>query len=205
MEDILAFEAKKKRSLSFFRRRMPEKPAPPSATAVASSTGPKDKAVDISKKRSWLPASSQERPRTVSVRITLTPGKGHRGQQGPGLGWGSEGNAFLGSRQTHRCPTCSRCFQFKHHLQSHMNSHTNSRPYVCPMCRKTYAHSGSLSTHMKLHHAEGRPRRTLRCEFCEKAFGYVGVYFSHLKEVHKVILTVEPSISQHEEDVPVLR
>ncbi|KAG7487473.1 hypothetical protein MATL_G00023880 [Megalops atlanticus] len=71
------------------------------------------------------------------------------------------------------------------------------------MCRKAYAHSGSLSTHMKLHHAEGRPRRTLRCEFCDKAFGYVGVYFGHLKEVHKVILTVEPSIAQHEEDVPV--
>uniref|UniRef100_A0A3B4ASZ2 C2H2-type domain-containing protein n=1 Tax=Periophthalmus magnuspinnatus TaxID=409849 RepID=A0A3B4ASZ2_9GOBI len=99
----------------------------------------------------------------------------------------------------HRCPTCSRSFQFKHHLQSHMNSHTNSRPYACPMCRKAYAHSGSLSTHMKLHHAEVRPRTALSCEFCQKAFGYVGVYFSHLREVHRVVLTVEPSISQHED------
>uniref|UniRef100_A0A8C6U4E9 Zinc finger protein 438 n=1 Tax=Neogobius melanostomus TaxID=47308 RepID=A0A8C6U4E9_9GOBI len=99
----------------------------------------------------------------------------------------------------HRCPTCSRCFQFKHHLQSHMNSHNNSRPYACPVCRKAYAHSGSLSTHMKLHHSEVRPRRALSCEFCQKAFGYVGVYFSHLREVHRVVLTVEPSISQHED------
>ncbi|XP_064188445.1 zinc finger protein 438 isoform X1 [Anguilla rostrata] len=236
MEDILAFEAKKKRSLSFFRRRVPEKPAPASATSVTSGTGPKDRAVDISKKYRSI------RPKPVLVMETLprlvglptlpapecleqeilvahqVPGKPQDGQRlehatarpglprpsGAGPGAGAGGYAFLGSRQPHRCPTCGRCFQFKHHLQSHMNSHTNSRPYVCPMCRKTYAHSGSLSTHMKLHHAEGWPRRTLRCEFCEKAFGYVGVYFSHLKEVHKVILTVEPSISQHEEDVPVL-
>lgn len=56
---------------------------------------------------------------------------------------------------------------------------------------------------MKLHHSEVRPRRSLGCEFCEKAFGYVGVYFSHLREVHKVVLTVEPSISHHEDDVSV--
>ncbi|XP_061095480.1 zinc finger protein 438 isoform X2 [Conger conger] len=236
MEDILAFEAKKKRSLSFFRRRVPEKPTPASGTTAASSTGSKDRAVDISKKyRSIRPKPvllMETLPRLVGLPALPAPenleqeilvgqqlpGKSPESQrlgqvtvrQGPlrvaGVGSGAElgGYAFVGSRQLHRCPTCSRCFQFKHHLQSHMNSHTNSRPYVCPMCRKTYAHSGSLSTHMKLHHAEGRPRRTLRCEFCEKAFGYVGVYFSHLKEVHKVILTVEPSISQHEEDVPVL-
>ena len=237
VEDILAFEAKKKRSLSFFRRRVPEKPTLGSGTTAASSPGLKDRAVDISKKyRSIRPKPvlvMETLPRLVGLpalpapenleqEILVTqqvPGKPLESQrlgqvtirQGPqraagvGSGAGFGGYAFLGSRQLHRCPTCSRCFQFKHHLQSHMNSHTNSRPYVCPMCRKTYAHSGSLSTHMKLHHAEGRPRRTLRCEFCEKAFGYVGVYFSHLKEVHKVILTVEPSISQHEEDVPVLR
>lgn len=56
---------------------------------------------------------------------------------------------------------------------------------------------------MKLHHSEVRPRRSLCCEFCEKAFGYVGVYFSHLREVHKVVLTVEPSISHHEDDLSV--
>ncbi len=116
---------------------------------------------------------------------------------------GGGGVIYTGSRLLHRCPTCNRCFQFKHHLQSHMNSHSNLRPYVCTVCRKAYAHSGSLSTHMKLHHAESRPRKSLCCEFCEKSFGYVGVYFSHLREVHRVILTVEPSISQHEESMSV--
>ncbi|KAF7642362.1 hypothetical protein LDENG_00259380, partial [Lucifuga dentata] len=221
MEDILAFEARKKRSLSFFRRRVPEKPP-------AVTPGSKQKEVDISKKyRSIRPKPMlvmETVPQLVSLPAMTSDGQeqdlllGHQlstttaktldcsPQPAPltfHLRGASHQRVFMSSRPLHRCPTCSRCFQFKHHLQNHMNSHTNSRPYVCPVCRKAYAHSGSLSTHMKLHHSEVRPRRTLCCEFCEKAFGYVGVYFSHLREVHKVVLTVEPSISHHEEDVPV--
>lgn len=220
MEDVLAFEARKKRSLSFFRRRAPEK----STVAVPGS---KQKEVDISKKyRSIRPKpmlvmetvpqlvslptvspDGQEQELILSHQLpTTTTSKALTCATQPGpvtfhLRGASHPRVFVGSRPLHRCPTCSRCFQVKHHLQSHMNSHTNSRPYVCPVCRKSYAHSGSLSTHMKLHHSEARPRRSLSCEFCEKAFGYVGVYFSHLKEVHKVVLTVEPSVSNHEEDI----
>lgn len=217
MEDILAFEARKKRSLSFFRKRVPEKPA-----AVQVS---KQKEVDISKKYRSI------RPKPMFVMETLP-----QLVNLSALADGQEEELVLGhhfpsttpikeqecaslptpvtlqltevshprrSRALYYCPTCSRSFQFKHHLQSHMNSHTNSRPHVCAVCRKAYAHSGSLSTHMKLHHSEVHPRRSLHCEFCEKAFGYVGVYFNHLKEVHKVILTVEPSDSHHEEDADV--
>ena len=218
MEDILAFEARKKRSLSFFRRRVPEKPP-----AVVSGSKPKE--VDISKKyRSIRPKPMlvmETVPQLVSLPTIIPDGQeqelilGHQlattttaktmdcpPQPAPvtlHLRGGAHPKVFIGSRPLYRCSICSRCFQFKHHLQSHMNTHTNSRPYICPLCRKAYAHRGSLSTHMKLHHTEVRPRRSLCCEFCEKAFGYVGVYFRHLREVHKVVLTVEPSVSNYED------
>ncbi|XP_049604815.1 zinc finger protein 438 isoform X2 [Syngnathus scovelli] len=224
MEDILAYEARKKRSLSFFRRKSPEKPS-----IVVSNS--KQKEVDISKKyRSIqpkpmlvmealpqllsLPPSTSDGQEPVFVPShqlptpTTTKDPDCPPQHPPvalHLSGSSHSRILVASRSFHRCPICSRCFQFKHHLQSHMNSHTNSRPYVCPVCRKAYAHSGSLSTHMKLHHSEARSRQSLSCEFCKKAFGYVGVYFSHLREVHKVLLTVEPSIKRNEEDVAVER
>lgn len=203
MEDILAFEARKKRSLTFFRRRVPEKPP-----AVAPS---KPKEVDISKKYRSIRPKPILVMETVPQLINMSALQPDRQDQELALGPQTQQNLGgppgpvlrgLSHSRLHRCPTCSRSFQFKHHLQSHMNSHTNSRPYACPVCRKAYAHSGSLSTHMKLHHSEVRPRRALCCEFCQKAFGYVGVYFSHLREVHRVVLTVEPSVSQHEDKPP---
>ncbi|XP_018613142.1 zinc finger protein 438 [Scleropages formosus] len=191
----MAFEARKKRSLSF-SRRVTEKPA---------QAGPTEKTIDISKKyRSIMPKPllMWERPPQL-VAVSSFPAPQHldhdfvlRAPEGA--------HVTPGSRQPHRCPVCSRCFRLRSHLQSHVRSHANSRPHVCPTCGKGFAYLGGLSAHAKRHHrSEGRPRSSLHCQFCEKAFGYVGVYFSHLREVHRVILTVEPSISQHEDDIPI--
>ncbi|NXE90988.1 ZN438 protein, partial [Menura novaehollandiae] len=98
----------------------------------------------------------------------------------------------------HRCHVCNHTFQFKHHLQDHMNTHTSRRPYSCRICRKAYIHSGSLSTHMKLHHSEGKPKKLVCCEFCAKVFGHAKVYFGHLREVHRVVISTEPSSSEQQ-------
>ncbi|NWW61106.1 ZN438 protein, partial [Ifrita kowaldi] len=98
----------------------------------------------------------------------------------------------------HRCHVCNHTFQFKHHLQDHMNTHTSRRPYSCRICRKAYIHSGSLSTHMKLHHNEGKPKKLVCCEFCAKVFGHAKVYFGHLREVHRVVISTEPSASEQQ-------
>ncbi|NWS67555.1 ZN438 protein, partial [Crotophaga sulcirostris] len=99
---------------------------------------------------------------------------------------------------SHKCHVCNHIFQFKHHLQDHMNTHMNKRPYSCRICRKAYIHSGSLSTHMKLHHNEGKPKKLVCCEFCAKVFGHAKVYFGHLREVHRVVISTEPSTSDQQ-------
>ncbi|KAM8967158.1 zinc finger protein 438 [Pelodytes ibericus] len=102
------------------------------------------------------------------------------------------------SKACHSCPVCDRSFQFKHHLQDHLNTHTNRRPYHCRLCRKAYVHSGSLNTHMKHHHGESRLKKLMCCEFCAKVFGHIRVYFGHLKEVHRVIISTETSAKRLE-------
>ncbi|NXD83901.1 ZN438 protein, partial [Halcyon senegalensis] len=101
-------------------------------------------------------------------------------------------------KPSYKCHVCNHIFQFKHHLQDHMNTHTNKRPYSCRICRKAYIHSGSLSTHMKLHHNEGKPKKLVCCEFCAKVFGHAKVYFGHLREVHRVVISTEPSTSEQQ-------
>ncbi|NXC11346.1 ZN438 protein, partial [Orthonyx spaldingii] len=98
----------------------------------------------------------------------------------------------------HRCHVCNHTFQLKHHLQDHMSTHTSRRPYSCRICRKAYIRSGSLSTHMKLHHNEGKPKKLVCCEFCAKVFGHAKVYFGHLREVHRVVISTEPSTSEQQ-------
>lgn len=49
---------------------------------------------------------------------------------------------------------------------------------------------------MKLHHSETRLKKLVCCEFCAKVFGHVRVYFGHLKEVHRVVISTEPSASE---------
>ncbi|NXO35777.1 ZN438 protein, partial [Locustella ochotensis] len=98
----------------------------------------------------------------------------------------------------HRCHVCNHTFQFKHHLQDHMNTHTNRRPYSCRICKKAYIYSGRLSTHMRLHHSEGKPKKLVCCEFCAKVFGHAKVYFGHLREVHRVVISTEPSTSEQQ-------
>ncbi|XP_056375408.1 zinc finger protein 438 [Hyla sarda] len=116
--------------------------------------------------------------------------------------WRQGDHSLLTQKSTakvlYKCNICEHSFQFKHHLQDHLNSHGNRRPYHCRLCRKAYVHSGSLSTHMKLHHSENRLKKLMCCEFCAKVFGHIRVYFGHLKEVHRVIISTESSCKQPE-------
>ncbi|XP_030688130.1 zinc finger protein 438 isoform X2 [Globicephala melas] len=96
-------------------------------------------------------------------------------------------------KPSHGCHVCEHAFQPKQHLRERANTHSDSRPYSCRLCRKAYVRPGSLSAHVRLHHGDSRPRRLVCCEFCAKVFGHVRVYFGHLKEVHGVAVSTEPS------------
>ncbi|NXP29133.1 ZN438 protein, partial [Scytalopus superciliaris] len=212
-DDLLAFQTKQRKCIINKFREGREK-------AKVDTQTPEDKKAEAVKKyRSIRPKPVvvvQAFAPLTSAAVVETPSGDHL-EQGVLLN-GSLANKYLSYKNSdaasakssdlsrnacssipkplHRCPVCNHTFQFKHHLQDHMNSHTNKRPYSCRICRKAYIYSGRLSTHMKLHHNEGKPKKLVCCEFCAKVFGHAKVYFGHLREVHRVVISTEPSPSE---------
>ncbi|KAL1914712.1 uncharacterized protein VTP21DRAFT_7970 [Calcarisporiella thermophila] len=48
-------------------------------------------------------------------------------------------------------PGCVRQFKRHQHWKRHIRSHTNIRPYECPLCGKTFTRSDSLTVHKRTH------------------------------------------------------
>lgn len=64
------------------------------------------------------------------------------------------------------CHFCSKRFTFKHNLKTHLNAiHTNSRPYECSICDKTFRTAGPAKIHQNLH-LESK----FHCHVCNKVF-----------------------------------
>jgi len=58
--------------------------------------------------------------------------------------------------ERHVCFDCSRSFQRKKSLDTHILTHSNMKPYSCqyPGCTKKFKQSGQLKTHNRLHTGE---------------------------------------------------
>ncbi|KAI5639317.1 zinc-finger associated domain (zf-AD) domain-containing protein [Phthorimaea operculella] len=63
-------------------------------------------------------------------------------------------------RQTHgnknkKCPDCGMVFITNHGLKKHMGKHTGLKPHKCIVCGKAYARSYTLKEHMRCHESVG--------------------------------------------------
>ena len=50
-------------------------------------------------------------------------------------------------QKSHSCPipTCGRLFKRLEHLKRHVRTHTQERPYACPLCNKAFSRSDNLA------------------------------------------------------------
>ncbi|XP_008196814.2 zinc finger protein 267 [Tribolium castaneum] len=79
------------------------------------------------------------------------------------------------SQKTFPCPHCEKKFKRRVTLNAHIAIHTKIRPYICDICKKSYAIKCDLTNHLKIH--AGRNK----CKYCSSAFPAPSKLQRHLR------------------------
>ncbi|KAL4860614.1 hypothetical protein BDV12DRAFT_191596 [Aspergillus spectabilis] len=84
----------------------------------------------------------------------------------------SSGRSQRGSSSPFICthPNCGKSFLRKEHLNRHLVTHTNSRPYKCFVCGRNFSRSDTLNRHVLQHNvpADGEKRTPSACQPCQR-------------------------------------
>jgi len=86
------------------------------------------------------------------------------------------------SKRPFVCPTCSKGFAQKIHLETHLkNVHLKDKPYKCSFCEYSCANKGMLDKHVRIVHNKERP---FKCQLCGSSFGQKVHLDAHVNAVH---------------------
>lgn len=78
------------------------------------------------------------------------------------------------------CHYCGKShFKDQGDLKTHIRSHTNERPYPCPICPKTYKTSSARASHVESH-----MDAAYECSVCQVKFRRRILYQRHMKLLH---------------------
>jgi hypothetical protein len=62
----------------------------------------------------------------------------------------------------HRCDVCNKTYERADHLNRHLRSHENARPFGCPQCNKRFNRADLLNRHMGTHERGGSSGPTVK-------------------------------------------
>lgn len=74
------------------------------------------------------------------------------------------------------CEVCSKCFAQSGSLVAHMRTHTGVKPYVCNVCSRAFTKSTYLQLHMRTHSGE----KPYICQYCSRAFARANTLARHI-------------------------
>ena len=78
-------------------------------------------------------------------------------------------------RKNHACEACGKAFRDVYHLNRHRLSHSDEKPYSCPICQQRFKRKDRMSYHVRSH--QGGVEKPYICPHCAKAFSrYVYVH-----------------------------
>ncbi|XP_059809308.1 myc-associated zinc finger protein [Hypanus sabinus] len=85
-------------------------------------------------------------------------------------------------RKEHSCELCAKAFRDVYHLNRHRLSHSDEKPFECPVCQQRFKRKDRMSYHVRSH--EGGVHRPYGCSHCGKGFSRPDHLNSHIRQVH---------------------
>ncbi|XP_056899358.1 myc-associated zinc finger protein isoform X1 [Takifugu flavidus] len=85
-------------------------------------------------------------------------------------------------RKNHACETCGKAFRDVYHLNRHRLSHSDEKPFSCPICQQRFKRKDRMSHHVRSH--QGGVEKPYICPQCAKAFSRPDHLNSHIRQVH---------------------
>ncbi|CAL8265765.1 unnamed protein product [Gadus morhua 'NCC'] len=85
-------------------------------------------------------------------------------------------------RKNHACEACGKAFRDVYHLNRHRLSHSDEKPYSCPVCQQRFKRKDRMSYHVRSH--QGGVEKPYICPHCAKAFSRPDHLNSHVRQVH---------------------
>lgn len=76
----------------------------------------------------------------------------------------------------HECPICGKMWRTMSEFKSHVNTHSDERPYICEICGQAYKHKAALDIHVGMHNGIN----PFCCPYCNKAFTQKGALQRHM-------------------------
>ncbi|XP_078535879.1 vascular endothelial zinc finger 1 isoform X8 [Lissotriton helveticus] len=85
-------------------------------------------------------------------------------------------------KKNHPCEMCGKAFRDVYHLNRHKLSHSDEKPFECPVCNQRFKRKDRMTYHVRSH--EGGITKPYTCSVCGKGFSRPDHLSCHVKHVH---------------------
>lgn len=78
-------------------------------------------------------------------------------------------------KKNHGCEMCGKAFRDVYHLNRHKLSHSDEKPFECPICQQRFKRKDRMTYHVRSH--DGGVHKPYVCSVCGKGFSRYGSHF----------------------------